>query len=142
MQDMPCNCLALRRAARRVTQLYDRALAPSGLRATQFPILELIHFSPDITMKDLARDLVMDRATLGHNLRPLEAQGLLVIGIGADRRQRPLTLTQSGKARLRQARALWEAAQRKFEAAFGHQQAVHLRGILAQVDSLRFEDEA
>ena len=34
-----CNCQALRQAARRLTQFYDHALAPAGLRVTQFPIL-------------------------------------------------------------------------------------------------------
>ncbi len=142
MRDIPCNCLALRRASRRITQLYDREMASSGLRATQFPILELIHLAPAITMKELAREMVMDRATLGHNLRPLEAQGLVEIGVGADRRQRPLSLTKLGRARLRQARSLWQQAQEKFEAVFGGDQAVRLRSMLGRVTVVEFESDA
>jgi hypothetical protein len=39
MRPTPCNCLALRQAARRVTQFYDQHLAHVGLRTTQFSIL-------------------------------------------------------------------------------------------------------
>jgi hypothetical protein len=35
----PCNCLALRQATRRVTQLFDEALAPTGLGVNQYSIL-------------------------------------------------------------------------------------------------------
>jgi len=31
-----CNCLALRQAARHVTQFYDQYLASTGLRTTSF----------------------------------------------------------------------------------------------------------
>ena len=37
-----CSCFNLRRAARRVTQVYDHALAPSGLKATQFALLAVL----------------------------------------------------------------------------------------------------
>lgn len=137
-----CNCLALRQAARRVTQFYDRVLAPSGVRATQFSILAVIGQAPEITMKDIAREMVLDRATLGHNLRPLIAQGFVALRVGADRRQRPLTLTRRGAARLRQTKRLWRAAQATFEHTFGSADAASLRGVLAEVASLDFEHPA
>ncbi len=34
-----CNCQAIRQAARQVTQLYDRHMAPTGLRTSQFGML-------------------------------------------------------------------------------------------------------
>jgi hypothetical protein len=37
--DGRCNCLAVCKAARYLRAAYDKALAPSGLRATQFTIL-------------------------------------------------------------------------------------------------------
>ena len=67
-----CNCAALRQAARRVTKLYDDALAPIGLGANQFSILARLSLVGPRTIQDLARLLVMDRSTLGHLLRPLE----------------------------------------------------------------------
>src|SRR5579883_1947138 len=72
-----CNCLALRQAARHVSQFYDQLLAPSGLRTTQFSILgKLRHLGP-LTINALAKELVMDRTTLGRNILPLEREGLI-----------------------------------------------------------------
>ena len=93
----PCNATALRKASRRVTQLYDAALEPTGLRSTQFAILvELANWSTDPpTLAELADALAIDRSSLGHNLRPLEREGLIVLREGAEDRRRRLT---GGKA--------------------------------------------
>ncbi len=72
-----CNCLSLRQATRRVTQLYDQALAPLDLRATQLSMLRTIDQFGTIALNPLAEAMVMDRATLGHNVRPLQARGLV-----------------------------------------------------------------
>jgi DNA-binding MarR family transcriptional regulator len=135
--EIACNCLALRQAARRITQFYDGALAPSGLRATQYSVLSMIAQLPDVLMKDLARALVMDRATLGHNLRPLQDQGLVTLGVGRDRREKPVRLTEAGRSRLGDASLLWQAAQRGFETAFGAGRSAALRSTLAAVSALQ-----
>src|ERR1700754_2759041 len=69
-----CSATALRKASRKVAQLFDEALAPCGLRSTQYSILVEIsrHEGDPPTLQALADTLVMDRSTLGHNLRPLE----------------------------------------------------------------------
>ena len=129
----PCNCHALRQAVRRVTQLYDHALAPTGLRVTQFSLLAHLRDTGPITMKALAEMLVMDRATIGHNLRPLEAQGLIALAVGTDRRSRLVQLTEDGLARLRAARPYWKQAQTRFETAFGPDDSLALRETMARI---------
>jgi len=84
-------------------------------------------------MKDLAAKLVMDRATLGHNLRPLEARGLVAIAPGKDRRGRMVSLTDEGAALLRRAAPLWRAAQQRFEEGIGRDDAQALRAALGRV---------
>src|SRR5260370_11800262 len=74
-----CNCLALREATRHVTQFYDRLLASSGLRTTQFSILIRLRLEGPMTINALAKSLVMDRTTLGRNILPLEREGLIEI---------------------------------------------------------------
>src|SRR4029079_9714291 len=74
-----CTCLAVRQAARHVTQFYDQLLAPSGLRTTQFSILAKLRRLGPITINALPAKLVMDRTTLGRNILPLEREGLIVI---------------------------------------------------------------
>jgi DNA-binding MarR family transcriptional regulator len=136
--DSVCNCAAIRQAARRVTRLYDQALAPSGLRITQYPILAWLASAGPATMNVLAGKMIMDRATLGHNLRPLEAQELVTMEAGSDRRSRVIALTETGRRKLREARPAWERAQQRFEAAFGPEDSVVLRATMARLAQLDF----
>src|SRR6202011_4023821 len=134
-----CNCAALRQAARRVTKLYDDALAPIGWGANQYSILARLSLIGPSTIQDLARLLVMDRSTLGHLLRPLEKRGLLKLEMSAqDRRSRIVALTHAGKAAVAKARPRWAAAQRRFESAFGKDAAVELRTVLKEIAKTDF----
>ncbi len=95
-----CNCLALRQAARHVSQFYDQFLAPSGLRTTQYSILARLQRRGPMTINALAAELVMDRTTLGRNILPLQRDGLVAVGPGkSDRRRKELRLTDAGAAR-------------------------------------------
>src|SRR4029077_19449592 len=116
-----CTCLAVRQAARHITQFYDQHLAAAGLRTTQFSILaKLMRLGP-MTINALADELVMDRTTLGRNILPLEREGLITLRQGAaDRRSKELDLTDAGVARLRQAIKAWTVAQTRFEQVFGN----------------------
>jgi DNA-binding MarR family transcriptional regulator len=126
-----CNCQALRQATRQLTQLYDGALAGAGLRVTQYSLLAALARRGPSTLQELAADLVMDRSTLGHNLRPLEREGLVALGTDEqDKRARRLSLTASGKKRLEGARGGWQQAQRTFESRFGKAEAAELRRLL------------
>jgi DNA-binding MarR family transcriptional regulator len=132
----PCNATALRKAQRRLTQLYDTALEPMGLRSTQLTILvELAgRAEQPPTMAELAAALVMDRSALGHNLRPLQRDGLVALQEGdADRRLRHVVLTSKGRHQSQQALRCWRTAQERFEQVFGRAQAAELRGTLLRI---------
>jgi len=138
-----CNCLALRQAARHVTQFYDQLLAPSGLRATQFAILARLKRRGPLTINALAREMVMDRTTLGRNILPLEREGLIAVATGQeDRRRKELGLTAAGAERLRAAVKGWEEAQVRFEGAFGPARAAELRSLLHAVAATELAAEA
>jgi DNA-binding MarR family transcriptional regulator len=124
----PCHCTALRKALRRISQLYDTALAPSGLKTTQRAILAEIERSEPTTVGSLAGALVMDAGGLAHTLKPLTREKLVTIAVDPqDRRNRLISLTPLGRSKLRESDALWEAAQRSFEAAFGAAETEDLR---------------
>src|SRR4029077_5282890 len=126
-----CNCTALRKASRRISQLYDTALAPSGLKITQRAILAQIGRSEPTTVGNLAEALVMDPGALAHTLKPLERDGLVVVDVDPrDRRNRLVRLTPAGRSRLAEADILWENAQRSFEVAFGRVKSEALRGAM------------
>ena len=129
-----CNCLAIRQAARYLTQFYDQFLASSGLRTTQFSILATLRGFGPLSINALAKELVMDRTTLGRNMLPLEREGLIEIVPGSsDRRTKELRLTEAGVARLRAAAPGWNQAQSRFEEAFGRKRSSQLRGLLREV---------
>src|SRR5271169_4767435 len=86
-----CNCLAVRQAARYITQFYDQYLAEAGLRTTQYGILAKLKRHGPMSINVLAAELVMDRTTLGRNVQPLERDGLIAIEPDPqDRRSRVL----------------------------------------------------
>src|ERR1700724_4582654 len=115
-----CNCLALRQAARHVTQFYDHFLAPSGLRTTQYSILARLQRKGAMTINALAAELVMDRTTLGRNILPLQRDGLIAVGPGQmDRRSKELRLTRAGQERFHAAQKGWTKAQTQFERVYG-----------------------
>jgi DNA-binding MarR family transcriptional regulator len=123
-----CNCTALRKASRRISQLYDTALAPSGLKTTQRAILVQIGHSERTTVGELAEALAMDPGALAHTLKPLERDGLIAVAVDPDdRRNRLITLTRRGRTKLAETEALWAKAQRGFEAAFGRADSEALR---------------
>ena len=129
-----CHCLAVRQAARHVTQFYDRFMAPFGLRSTQFSVLSMLRRAGPLSINALAAELVMDRTTLGRNIRPLQRAGLVASVVGkTDRRSRQLRLTPQGNARIKEARTGWTKAQAGFEAAFGKRRAGELRSLLSAV---------
>lgn len=70
---LACHCNALRQGARQVTQFYDRHLAPSGLRISQYALLKGLARLGPISINGLADAMVMDRTTLGRGLRPSSA---------------------------------------------------------------------
>jgi len=132
----PCNCTALRKATRRVSQLYDAALAPCGLKTTQRAILSHIFRTGTPPIGELAEALVMDRGALSHNLKPLERDRLVKTTTDPnDRRHRIIALTAAGRARLAESDALFARAQRGFEAAFGAAKSAALRKALEYVVS-------
>jgi DNA-binding MarR family transcriptional regulator len=131
-----CNCLALRQAARHLTQFYDQFLLPTGLRTTQFSILAKLQWLGPMTINALARELVMDRTTLGRTMLPLERDGLIAIEDSAvDRRSKELRLTRKGIERLRAALKPWREAQAQFTKIFGEERAAHLRKELRAIAS-------
>jgi len=126
-----CTCFHLRRATRLVTQLYDRALRPVDLRATQFTLLNVLRMHGPVTIQSLAAALVVDRTTLTRNLRPLERDGWVESTPGRDRRVREVLLTPEGHGLLARARPLWQKAQEEMATLVGVRQAEELVALLA-----------
>lgn len=133
LDSLSCNCTALRKASRRLSQLYNTALAPVGLRSTQYSLLlELSqHVESPLTVNEVAKLMVMDRSTLVRCIKPLERELLISMDSRNQRHVRLVLLTELGKTKMEEARPLWQDAQDLFEAQFGSGEAADLRLTLA-----------
>ncbi len=134
-----CNFTALRKATRRISQLYDAVFAPCGLRATQWSILVHVGRAGKPTHGQLADSLSLDPSALAHNLKPLERDGLLVsLAHEGDKRSRLVMLTPAGRIKVAESLKLWEEAQHIVESIFGARNAKSLRGSLEILASKTF----
>ncbi len=136
-----CSNSVLRKASRRLGQMYDDALAPSGLRATQYSLLVNVQTLNAPTMRELADAIVMDLSALGHTLKPLARDGFVdMVPDERDRRAKRIHLTPAGEAKLKETGRLWQDMQARFERAFGAGKAAELREVLAYLSSQDFQE--
>jgi len=140
MPEGGCTCFQIRRAARKVTAIYDRHLADVGLTVTQWGLLANLAGKPPTPIGAYAEVMAMDRTTLTRNIKLLLATGLMTLSPGPDRRTRALTLTAEGKAMVRRAYPTWRAAEMEVREALGTKAttALHdtLRTSMALLDAV------
>ena len=117
-----CNCFLIRSLSRKISQLYDDILAPSGLRGTQYSLMltarKGIEGAP-ASVSALAGRLNTDRTTLTRNLRILQDAGHIELVAGRDARSKCVQITPAGEAALQEAQALWRKAQREVRSRCG-----------------------
>jgi DNA-binding MarR family transcriptional regulator len=116
---LPCMCASFRRATRALTQLYDEALRPVGLRATQFTILQALSLAGEVSQGGLAQILAMDSTTLTRTLRIMGREGWIAERRGQDRRERLLRLANAGRHQFNRALPSWEKAQEQLGRQLG-----------------------
>lgn len=127
-----CTASRVRKASRRITQIYDRHLEPYDLTVTQFGVLTQLRAAPGVGIGALADRMIMDATTLSRNLRPLERRALVDFEIDKeDGRVRKLRLTPAGRALQERASAGWKAAQNHIEGALG---AAEMKALNATLD--------
>jgi DNA-binding MarR family transcriptional regulator len=111
-----CLCGALRQASRAVSRLYDEELRGVGLRTTQYSLLRVVAKAGQVRQGDLSGLTSLDETTLTRNLRPLVNARWIASRSGDDRREKLITITKAGTAKLAEARAAWERAQARMRA--------------------------
>ncbi|MGB7352891.1 MAG: MarR family winged helix-turn-helix transcriptional regulator [Acidobacteriaceae bacterium] len=114
-------CASFRRSARALTQLYDEAMRPTGLRGTQFTILQALSLTGEITQGDLGEILAIDSTTLTRTLEILGRRGWIAKRQGKDRRERWLRLTSAGQKQFNVALSAWQKVQDRLRRQLGHE---------------------
>ena len=128
-----CYCIVLGKASRRLTSLYDEALAPFGINLAQYSLLRNVVRKAPISLTELAGLLDLDRSTVGRNARVMVRMGLLAMGPGEDQREQALSPTERGREVLARAVPVWERVQEDIEAKLGPQKAEQLQSLLAEL---------
>jgi DNA-binding MarR family transcriptional regulator len=106
-----CIAVRLRMLNRVVTNLYDDALRPLGLKVSQLNILVVtakLGLAQPARVCDLLR---LDASTLSRNVERMRAKGWLEVVPGEDARTQPFRLTAQGKRLVDKAAPAWEQAQ-------------------------------
>jgi DNA-binding MarR family transcriptional regulator len=129
----PCLCNALRQASRAVSRLYDEELRGVGLRTTQYSLLRILARAGQVRQGDLGGLAHLDETTLTRNLRPLAAAGWVSVRSGEDRREKLVTITAAGTAKLDEAHPAWERAQARIQVLLPDDARQRLVEILPEV---------
>jgi DNA-binding MarR family transcriptional regulator len=114
-------CANFRRTARALTQVYEEALRPLGLRATQLTILQALSRAGEVSQGRLGEMLAMDSTSLTRTLTIMSRQGWIAEQRGEDRRERRIRLSAVGEAKLRRAMPVWEKVQSRLRGKLGKQ---------------------
>jgi DNA-binding MarR family transcriptional regulator len=126
-----CTCFKLRKLTRAMSRVYDQHMATVGLKTTQYSVLTNAAREP-LPVAELAERLGTERTTLTRNLKPLIEAQWITLEPGADGRQRIVTITDAGRAKVKEAYVAWRAAQTEFENLIG---PGTVRALHAQLDS-------
>lgn len=130
---LPCLCASFRRAARLMSQIYEDALRPTGLRATQFTVLQTLSLAGEVTQGQLGQMLGMDSTTLTRTLTIMSRQGWIARRRGDDRREWRMRLSEEGEAQFKLAHPYWKKAQDQLTDRFGSQLAANLMALTNEV---------
>jgi DNA-binding MarR family transcriptional regulator len=113
-------CASFRRAARVLTQHYDTALRPLGLRATQFTLLQALSLAGEVPQGTLGEILAIDSTTLTRTLAIMERRGWIASRSGEDRRERWLSLSEAGTVQFKRTLPHWKKMQQELRARLGN----------------------
>ena len=130
---LPCICATVRRASRAITQLYEDALRPAGLRGTQFTVQQTLSLAGEVTQGQLGQILAMDSTTLTRTLNIMSCHGWIAKRRGADRREWRMRLSRAGEIQFKQALPHWQNAQTQLRQQLGDELADNLMKLTQKV---------
>jgi DNA-binding MarR family transcriptional regulator len=135
-QSEMCLATRVRQLSRIVTRVYDDALRPLGITASQYTLLAQLASRDAITAVEIGHELDIEKSTLSRNLKRLLALGHIIMDPPAGRRGRGLHLTPKGQAVLKDAYPIWQAAQKRTVGAMGSDSRSVLDSLLLHAEVL------
>lgn len=136
LPNLPCLCANLRRASRALTQFYEMAIRPLGIRATQLTILQVLSRAGDLRQGKLGEILAMDSTSLTRTLAIMKRHHWVAYRRGEDRRERWVCLASGGKSQLRRVEPAWEKVQSQVRSELGDQKWKDFLELSHQITSI------
>jgi DNA-binding MarR family transcriptional regulator len=136
LPSLPCLCATFRRASRALTQRYEQAIRPLGLRGTQFTVLQALSLLGEASQGKLGKILAIDSTTLTRTLAIMLRDGWIAKEKGPDRRAVRLRLTKAGQAQFKRALPAWERVQAQLRIELGSEQWEKLLSLANSVTSV------
>lgn len=133
---LPCMCANVRRASRVLSQIYEEAMRPFGLRMTQFSILQALSLTGEKLQGDIAEILSLDSTTLTRSVQLLHKRGWVKVRKGKDRRERWLSLSISGERELARIQPAWQAVQKNLRSKLGEERWNRLTLLSTEIANL------
>jgi DNA-binding MarR family transcriptional regulator len=134
--NLPCMCASLRRASRTLSQFYEEALRPTGLRGTQFTILQTLSIAGEVTQGQLGHILALDSTTLTRTLTIMSRHGWIAKQRGRDRREWRMRLSTAGETQFKKALPYWEKAQTKVRRRLGGELSDNLMNLTQTITNV------
>lgn len=131
-----CHCTNMRRASRAVTRFYDELLEPSGLKVTQYSLLNHLKRLGPLTMNELSKAMRLERTTLVRNLKPLENMGLVSVVNEKGTKAKEVNLTEKGIKSLEIAAPYWDQAQEDLKKLLTEEEIRIFAGVLNKLESI------
>ncbi len=131
-----CLATRVRQLSRIITRVYDDAMRPLGITASQYTLLAQLAARDSITAVEIGHDLDIEKSTLSRNLKRLLALGHINMDPPAGRRGRGLHLTAKGQTVLKEAFPIWQDAQKRTIGAIGADSRNMLDSLLHQAEKL------
>ncbi len=114
-----CIAVQMRMLNRVVTNIYDDALRPLGVKVSQMNILVAAGKMGTARPAEVCERLHLDVSTLSRNVERMKARGWLEVIPDDDGRAQPFRLTNEGRKLLEQAAPAWKKAQKKAKSLLG-----------------------
>ncbi len=124
-----CIAMRIRLISRAISRIYDEALRPHGLKASQLSILGVIALLGRAGPGEVCRILHLDASTLSRNVNRMRTKGWLDVSSAGDRRAHRLRLTPEGDRILAEVFPAWRKAQDKVTSLLGEDNSAAIERI-------------
>lgn len=115
-----CACANLRKAARIITQSYEKQMQSTGLKVTQYYMLVNVAHHKKISISKLGEIMLLDQTTITRNVNVLKKSSYVNITRDKnDSRTKSISITDIGLAKLEEATPMWLQIQDKVENNMG-----------------------